>query len=295
MSTKPALRPELAIGEALRAIAHNILDDAAAALESPKDSSAVMVHEVRRQMKRWRAFLRLLAPSVGKDAKDLRIVARDLARDLSGARDPQSAREVFDDLAEQRLLLLPKVSIKAARKHIDDLRTRGEKSALTTKTRLRIADALADASAAVDHWPLHRVTFPDIARGLTASYREARKAVPKSWSDADAETLHEFRKLVVIHGYQMEIVEPLWARFTKMWVAEVHRLRNRLGHYQDLEVLRNLTAPHRPLAQWRLQLERPIAARKHRHLTAAKRGAARLFVEKPSAFQRRLMTMWKTG
>lgn len=245
-------------------------------------------------MKRWRAFLRLLEPFVGKTARELRNAARDLARELGGARDPQSAREAFDDLAEHHLLL-SKISMKAARKHIDDLRTAGENSALTTKTRQRMAAALANAGATVDRWPLHVLTFADIARALTASYRAARQAAPKRWFDVDAGTLHEFRQQVVIHRYQMEIVEPLWARFTKMWVAEVQRLRERLGRHQDLEVLRKLTAPRRPLAQWRAQLERPIATRKRHHLAAAKRSAARLFVEKPSAFRRRLMTMWKTG
>lgn len=292
MSPKPALRPELAIGEALRAIAHDIFDHARAALENPKNSSAATVHELRRQMKRWRAFLRLLEPFVGKNARDQRIVARNLARDLVGARDPQSAREAFDDLAAHRLQL-SKISIMAARKRIDDLRTAGEKSTFTVETRQRIADVLADAGAAIGRWPLHTLTFADVAGALTASYRAARRAAPKRWSDA--ETLHEFRKLVVIHRYQMEIVEPLWARFTKMWITEVQRLRERLGRHQDLEVLRKLTAPRRPLAQWRARLERPIAARKLRHLAVAKRSAARLFVEKPSAFQRRLMTMWKTG
>ena len=35
MSPKPALRPELAVGEALRAVARDILSDARAAIENP--------------------------------------------------------------------------------------------------------------------------------------------------------------------------------------------------------------------------------------------------------------------
>ena len=84
-------------------------------------------------------------------------------------------------------------------------------------------------------------------------------------------------------------------RFTKMWIAEAQRLRERLGQHQDLEVLRKLTEPHHPLAHWRAQLEPPIAERKRRHVAAAKRIATRLFVDKPGAFRRRLMVMWKTG
>lgn len=294
MSEKPALRPELAVGETLRAVAHDILSDARTAIESPENSDAVAVHEFRREMKRWRALLRLLEPFLGKESEDLHTAARDLARDLGGARDPQSALEALDDLAEHDLPLSER-SIKTLRKRIDDLRTAGEMSALTADMRLRIAEALADAEAAVNRWSLHVLTFPDIAKQLAASYRAARRVVPESWSDAGPDALHELRKLAVILRYQMQIVEPLWQRFTKMWIAEAQRLRERLGQHQDLEVLRTLAEPHHPLAHWRARLEPPIAARKRRHVAAAKRIAARLFVDKPSAFRRRLIVMWETG
>ena len=224
MSEKPALRPDLAVGEALRAIAHDILSDARTAIESPDHSDAVAVHEFRREMKSWRALLRLLEPFLGEESEGLQTAARDLARDLGGARDPQSALESLDDLKEHGLPLSDR-SIKTVRKRIDDLRTAGEMSALTLDMRLRIAEALADAGAAVYRWPLHDVTFADVAKQLAASYRAARRAAPKSWSDAGPEALHELRKLVVIHRYQMQIVEPLWQRFTKMWITEAQRLR----------------------------------------------------------------------
>ena len=294
MSPKPALRPELAVAEALHAIAHDILSDARKAIESPDNSDAVAVHEFRREMKRWRALLRLLEPFLGDESEGLQTTARDLARDLGGARDPKSALDAFDDLAEHALPLSER-SIKTVRKRIDALRTAGEMSALTADLRLRIAQALSDAEASVDRWPLDELKFADIAKQLAASYRTARRAVPESWSDVSPEALHELRKLAVIHRYQMQIVQPLWQRFTKMWIAEAQRLRERLGRHQDLEVLRTLAEPHHPLAHWRTQLERPIAERKRRHVAAARRIATRLFVDKPGAFRRRLIAMWKTG
>jgi CHAD domain-containing protein len=294
MSDKPALRPELAVGEALRAVAHDILSDARTAIESPDNSDAVAVHEFRREMKRWRALLRLLEPFLGEEGGELHTAARDLARDLRGARDPQSALEALDDLTGHDLSL-SSLSLKTVRRRIDDLRTAGEMTALTPDMRFRIAEALSDAAAAVNRWPLHTLTFPDIAKQLAASYRASRRAVPNSWQDASPEALHELRKLVVIHRYQMQIVEPLWRRFTKMWIAEAQRLRERLGQHQDLEVLRKLTETHHPLSHWRGHIVPAIDKRKDRHVAAAKRLATRLFVDKPGAFRRRLNVMWETG
>src|SRR6202045_2333629 len=105
MSEKPALEPGLAAGEALRAVARDILGEARSAIEDPAHSDAVAVHEFRRAMKRWRALLRLLAPFLAQDGKRLRNEARDLARELAGARDAQSALDGLADLAGHGLTL----------------------------------------------------------------------------------------------------------------------------------------------------------------------------------------------
>jgi CHAD domain-containing protein len=294
MNDKPALRPDLAVGEALRDVARKILADARGAIESPDNSDAVAVHEFRREMKHWRALLRLLAPFLGDESEGLQTTARDIARDLAGARDLQSALEALEDLKEHDLPL-PDRSLRTVRKRIDDLRTAGEMNALNADMRLRIAEALADAEVAINRWPIRDLKFHDVAKQLATSYREARRAVPERWSHASAEALHEFRKLVVIHRYQMQVVQPLWKRFTKMWISEAQKLRERLGEHQDLEVLQALTKPGQPLAYWHARLDPPITARKRRHVAAAKKIAARMFVDKPSAFRRRLMVMWKTG
>jgi CHAD domain-containing protein len=294
MNNTPALRSDLAVGETLREVARAILTDSRTAIESPDNSDAVAVHQFRRQMKHWRALLRLLDPFLGEESEGLHITARDLARDLGGARDLQTALEALDDL-KRHDLPLPERSVKTMRKRIDELRTAGEQNALTADLRLRIAQALADAELAVNRWPIEALKFGDVAKQLAASYRAARRAVPETWSKASPEALHELRKLVVIHRYQMQVVQPLWKRFTKMWITEAQRLRERLGQHQDLEVLERLTEAGRPLAYWHARLEPPIAARKLRHVAAARKCATRLFVDKPGAFQRRLVVMWKTG
>jgi CHAD domain-containing protein len=112
---------------------------------------------------------------------------------------------------------------------------------------------------------------------------------------ADPETLHDLRKRVVIHRYQMEIIEPLWPRFGQFWVGEAQRLRERLGHHQDLIIFSQLTAPHQPLARWRSRLTPLIAARRADHVHTAARIATRLFADSAKAFRRRLLALWGQG
>ncbi len=90
----------------------------------------------------------------------------------------------------------------------------------------------------------------------------------------------------------MELIEPVWPRFARIWVDEAQRLRTRLGKYQDLEMLTAKAALHQPLAHWRSKLTPVIAHRQAEHLQAARRLATRLFAEPPKGFRRRLEALW---
>jgi len=292
MRHEPALRPDLAVGETLLAVLRHILAEARTAIEDPGKPDSKAVHDFRRQMKRWRALLRLLQPFLGEDGTRLRLRARDLARALGGARDAQSALDALMDLAHQGLALSPR-SLATLRDRIAHIRQTAETTVLTGDMRLSIAAALDDAEAAVETWPLQGVTFAEIARRLARGYRSARSTRPAVWSQADAEELHELRKRVVNHRYQFEIALPLWPRFIKMWIGEAQRLRERLGKHQDLLVLARFTSAHQPLAHWRSRLTPAIEQRKVAHAAASERIARRLFLEKPKTFQRRLEALWQ--
>ena len=293
MKDTPALRSDVAVGEALRAVARDILAGARAAIAKADKSDAEAVHDFRRAMKRWRALLRLLEPFVGEDARRLRDEARDLAGALTGARNAQSALDALADLQKHGLALSPR-SAATLRKRIEEI-ARAAETTLNADMRLRLASALDAAETAIERWPLHLVTFDNVADQLTRFYRNTRDMIPEDWPAAEAEELHELRKLVVIHRYQMDIVEPLWPRFAKMWTGEAQRLRDRLGKHQDVLMLASLTGPHQPLARWRSRLAGDIAEQRAAHVAGSARIAARLFVEKPNTFRRRLDAMWRAG
>jgi CHAD domain-containing protein len=148
------------------------------------------------------------------------------------------------------------------------------------------------ADARIEHWPLDELTFSDVAKSLGDGYRRARRLMPGDWRAATAHDLHELRRRVIVHRYQMELIEPLWPRLGRAWVKEAQRLRTRLGRHQDLFVLARYAEPHQPLAPWRSRLQSVIAQRQGQHAAAARQVAARLFAERPNAFRRRIEAMW---
>jgi CHAD domain-containing protein len=291
---KPALQPDAAIGPALRAIASDILAKARQALTDPERSNQDAVHDFRRAMKQWRALMRLLEPFIA-DADRWRREARDHARSLAHARDGAAALNAFDGLGDKGILLLSERSNATVRGRIEALRGNNEQAVLTPSLREAILAWLDASAATIETWPLDPFDFAAIAAQLADSYRSARRRIPADWIEADAVDLHALRQRVVELRYQMELVEPLWPRFGRMWTHEAERLRERLGRCQDLEVLRGLTAPHHPLAHWRSRLTPACAERSAALAQRAARIAHRLFAEKPKAFRRRLEALWERG
>ena len=292
MAEKPAVHPDMAVGEALRAIARDVLSEARGALDNQEKDNAVAVHDYRKAMKRWRALLRLLQPFLGDEGQHLRIEARDFARELAGARDAQAAIEALEDLAESEAPLSPRTmaSIRARR---DETRLGAEAATLTQAVRARLIIGLENTASTIDGWPVDQITFADLARELAKTYRRVRKNAPEDWRAAEPEMLHELRSRVVAHRYQMELVVPLWPKVWRVWVAEAQRLRDRLGSFQDLSVLHGFTKPHAALAPWRSRLVPLILARQAVHAKAAQRIGGRLLAEKPRAFRRRLEALWE--
>ena len=294
MGRKPGLRPDGAVGETLLAFARDILAEARTALEATEQADAVAVHDFRKAMKRWRALMRLLQPSVGNEAHQARIVARELARELAPARDGQAALDAVADLQKENEALSPR-SLQTVRSRLEALKDAAETTTLMDPLRARLDAALNDANDALARWPLESIGFDEVAVALCNGYRRVRRAMPQNWSTAEPEELHTLRQRVVVHRYQMELVEPLWPRLGKVWVGEAQRLRERLGTCQDLAVLARLTEPHGPLAYWRTKLTPAITTRHALHVAAGARLASRIFAESPKGFRRRLEALWDNG
>lgn len=282
-------------GGQLATFAQTIIGDARHSLDAPGLSDAERVHEVRKALKRWRAWLRLLAAPLGEPADLMRLQARELMRSLAGARDAQAALDALADLKKIAAAASPPLSERsldtiAAR--LTAVRDAAEQAGFTAGTRERLLAYLDTASHAVAGWPLDRIGFEAVAAGLTVTYRRARTLIPDDWDDADAEALHDLRRRVVEHRHQIELIEPLWPRLGQVWSEEAQRLRTRLGACQDLAMLARFIAPHQPLAPWRSRLTPLMASRRRAHLKAAERLAGRLFAEKPKAFRRRIAALW---
>ncbi len=281
--------PTLAAPSVMEAACRHAIAEAEAALTLTDPVRAV--HDLRKAFKRLRALLRLVGGDHRAAAKALRAALGAAARQLAGARDTQARRDALDDLAGKNYLSSPKHR-QAARA----LAAGGaHEAAGLAPHRDDIAALVAACREAVPRFAL-RMDRAALLRGLRDDYARGRRLI-RQVDPADPESLHELRKAVVAQRYQMELMSEAWPALGRVWVAELQRLRDKLGKHQDLAVLAAELAslpPARAGRQgWRVPLANAIAARQERLVLSALRLHHRLFAETPRAFRRRLKVYLK--
>lgn len=293
MGKQPIKRGQNAIGKVVGALAADILTEVKDLLRDRSKPDATVIHEYRRAMKRWRALLRLLEPELGPKAAHARKMARDLARQIAGPRDLQSAIDALQYIGVQSPRAMSGRLLPRLRDRLEAMRTHSEKVAFDATVRKRFLQALRNASDFVRQWPLQELSFDRLVHQFVRRYRCAQRAVPDNWMTAKPKALHKLRQHTVELRYQTEVFMFLWPRLGKAWIREAQSLRRELGHYHDLVVLARYTRAGQPLAQWRNRLGPLIAKRQAAHVAEARVIAARLFAEPPKILRSRYLALWK--
>ncbi|MGU3492623.1 CHAD domain-containing protein [Xanthobacteraceae bacterium A53D] len=256
---------------ALTATLNGALDKVTEALADDDDTT--MVHEVRKALKEYRALLRLVP---GEEATVARKSASAIARTLSAARDRQAARDALDALAHAGLL--PAADAERAKEVISRL---PEPSETPADPRAQVQSYLDEARAALAGEVGAAARAADVVASLTKAYRRSRNDA--DWSHAEG--LHDLRKHVVVHRYQMAFLADFSGTGGGR-ARKAQRLRDILGIYQDLEALKPLLADALGTSDEQLMSEVAAASRalQRRLLKEGRSRHMKLFQRKPKEF-----------
>jgi CHAD domain-containing protein len=282
--------------DTVRACAREQLIGAVRELEEGGEDQVRAVHQARKHLKKSRALLRLVRPALGTKAYRAENGAlRDAAAALSATRDADVLVATVESLAQSASGRLPAAHFTALRAALaaeaDAARGAGGDGAAGA-TPAAVAQELRGALARVDAWPLDRAGWETVVAGLSRAYargldaREAAEAAPT------VEHLHAWRKRVKDLWYHHRLLKPVWPAVASAYAEEAHVLTELLGDDHDLAVLamrleRGVTLPAGAAADLEPLLEL-IAARRAELQTQARRLAARLYAERPKAFERRV-------
>jgi CHAD domain-containing protein len=274
--------------EGLKRVASEEALRAAAQLKGAKAAKPdEAIHEARKSVKKLRALLRLVRPELGPIYTAEAARLRRIGRGLSQLRDAGAVIETLDGLTERSREQLGPKALASIRRALAARKRAAERRAGVVEVLGRMAAALAAFEKRVARWPLSGDAF--VAQGLERTYRRARKALARSRRNPDAATLHEWRKRVKDHWYQIRLLGPLF-KGAEGWEEDLRTLQNLLGDDHNLTLLAELLAatpaPGTPAAV--AHCGGLIDSHRKELRENALTLGERLYHEKPRKFMRRL-------
>jgi len=287
--------------KALRRIAREQIDKGLAELEDGTLDRDTAVHQVRKRCKKLRGLVRLMRGAMDP-ADNARENAhyRDTARIVAGLRESAvafSTLEKLDAGADDEA----RAAIARARTMLpgptggdtgDDTGgdTGGSADGDEAEAQIRaFADALRKGRARLARIKLADTGFDAVAPGLAKIYRQGRDEMASARDSRDTGALHDWRKRVKYHWYHVRLLENLWPRPMHARAHELSVLSDLLGDDHDLADLMAALPDDDALAPLRRLSDRRRGALQERAFDLG----ARVYVEKPGAFEKRMKRHWK--
>ena len=217
--------------KAVRRIAAERLETSRLLFDDTTLARDTLVHELRKNVKKTRALLRLVRPHF-KGFERENAALRDAARLISDLRDADVLGVNLTRIAEKTDIPADRIAALHARL------APAVTTAFTPEDRLNAhREAIAAVEGRIGKWKISGDGFEALRPGLERSWDAARSAMRKALSDPSGEALHHWRKRVKDHWYQTRLLAPIWPEMMTPHSATADTLGETLGDARDLAFL----------------------------------------------------------
>ena len=276
------------VTKAVRRLCCERLDDALGLLE--KGGHLEAVHDVRRDIKKLRAVLRLVRPGIGEAAYgEATDTLRKAADRLDAMRDAQVRLAALEELAKRSNGQIPRHSLPKIQNALrQSCRAEEQKLGPTVGS---VKNILLQARQQLGCLKVKPNSWKAVGPGLKKIYRRGRKALELAEREPSPENFHEWRKRVKDLAHQLRLVCPARPGKLKSRTAELDRLGDLLGDDHDLFMLREFVGKQQ--LHEKAPLEKVIAGRQDKLRSEALKLGVSFYTKKPSRFCRPVGNGWK--
>lgn len=226
------MKPDRRSARQIRRITVQEITKAATGIQ-PNDDLAV--HRVRKRLKKARAGLRLLRPTIGNRAYRRENAAlRDAARPLTGVRDAKALVDTLDGLIKWAKPVAP--ALEQIRPSLVT-RLRLSRQAIDTTTVTAVVRRLRRCAKRVNRMALPRGDHTGIKRGVRRVYRAGRRTLAKVQQTPTTLALHELRKQVKYLSNQLQMIEKGRNAQHRRYTVAASELAHVLGLDHDIAIL----------------------------------------------------------
>ncbi len=282
--------------DGVRRIAREQIERAQSQLKN-SDDRVVAVHETRKSLKRLRALVRLIRPSLGETTfREENARLREIGAGLSGTRDRHVLLETVAKLEATSSLGREGLG-QVMRDVLQETNGREDPDAEVAAMK-QAHSRLAEAKKRFVHLRLSGKGFDIVGPGLEASYRKARRAFHRAYAEPSDENFHEWRKGAQQHWRHMALLSRAWSGCLNARVAEARALSQLLGDDHDLALLVGFVHSEQgdELDAAQVAAIGKAARQRQEELRAvAHPRGVRLFTEGARSLRRRIAAYWESA
>ncbi len=264
------------------------IDAVISRLQLRRAMTATDVHEARKAIKRARAVLKLLRPSLpASGAARSKHELRDAGRALAAARDAKVIADRFDEMLRRSGIARSAVSSLAQSLPTASAAQPGDPGSVLT--------GLAAARRRLARASLPARNWTPLGAGIRSIYRSGRQRVPAKPDTVSVEAMHEWRKQVKSYWHALEVFVPVCPAQIRRTIGLARRLADTLGEDHDLALLADqlrasaTESRGEPVAELLDAIER---RRRRLRRRALKIGTA-LYADAPAVMEKRLRRYWQ--
>src|ERR1041384_3385702 len=186
------LRHRESLGENIRRICRQQIEEAIAVAKGEKKANDTPVHETRKHLKKTRAALRLVRKEIGRGLfKQQDHCLRDVGRLTSEIRDAevrlQTVRQLQEMTQRHGRSTYGKLEVMLTMELENFI-------AAFAEWQSQAVQMLEQAGSAIDHWRLAEFNSKQICAAVQASYKQARKALAKATTNPTTENFHALHR-----------------------------------------------------------------------------------------------------
>lgn len=284
------LRSREPLSKGLERVFREQIDSALHLCQSPAKQRGRTVHEVRKNLKKLRATMRLAVSEVGKNcyAKEDHCV-RKIGRLVSDLRDAQVRLQTFIELRDEAAKTCEQQLFPRTEQLL--LLERESFSAAFAGWQSEVIPQLQGVKARLIGWPLHDLNWKQICGAIEKIYRRGQRGLAKTIDNPSPENFHAWRKRVKDIWYELRILQPLNRMVLQEMAHNAEVLSELLGRQHDLDFLlvrlEKETADE-TLAAELVQLQKFIGKRCKRLCRDALELGRRFYAEPAKAFAKRM-------
>lgn len=283
------LRSDETLADGIRRICQAEICKAIGVADGTRQTDDTPVHQVRKNLKKARAALRLVRKEIGRSAfRQQDHWLRDAARLISEVRDAEVRLETVRQLQS----IKPRRG-RAPYARLEQMLTLELENFLAAfaEWQSQTLPLLQQARSATDSWSASQFDARQLRQAVQASYKRARASLNNARKNPKPECFHEFRTDSKVLFYQIRILRPINPVVLTNLADELKSVGELLGRAHDLTFLGERLRRDDDKSAWHRESHKLLAvlevSQSDLHRAAADL-AERFFAERPRDFGTRI-------